>query len=259
MFPKKIKRPLIVFDLETTGLDVQKDQIVQIAARKFLPTTVGFKSPDKEDIINQYIKPTVPISEEAQEVHKITSKKLKNKPTFEKIAKKLYRFFQKCDVSGYNILNFDIPILQRQFIECGYTWKTKNVIDCYRIFKEQVPHTLDGAIKYYSRLLSKPVTFGAHDAYQDVLASSFVLWEQLSRHQLGDSFRKIHKRYSPLDIQGKLMVSNDSGIALSFGKYKGIDLKNVPENYLQYLWDNSVLLNDAKKIIVEYVFGEDND
>jgi len=261
MFPKKIKRPLIVFDLETTGLDVQKDQIVQIAARKFLPAEIGLvKVPDKKNILNQYIRPEVEITKEAQAVHEIDSIKLKNKPIFKEIAKKLYKFFRNCDLSGYNILNFDIPILQRQFSECGYSWKVKNVVDCYRIFKEHVPHTLKGALEYYGRSVGRDwLHFDLHDASQDVLATSYVLWQQLGHYQLGETFREIHKHYSPIDLQGKLMLSNDDGIALSFGKYKGIDLKNVPENYLQYLWDNNVLLDDAKKIIVEYVFGDSND
>jgi DNA polymerase-3 subunit epsilon len=260
MFPKKIKRPLIIFDLETTGLDLQRDQIIQIAARKFLPAEIGLvKVPDKKNIINQYIQPTVPISKEAQEIHNINSNKLKNKPTFETIAKKLYKFFRRCDLSGYNILNFDIPILQRQFSDCGYNWRIKNVIDCYRIFKDHVPHTLKGALEYYGRSIGRDFHFDLHDAQQDVLATSLVLWEQLSHYQLGDSIRKIHKRYSPLDLQGKLIPSRDEGIALSFGKYKGIDLKNVPEDYLEYLWNNNVLLFDAKKIITEYVFGGTND
>ena len=268
---------MIIFDLETTGLDLQRDQIIQIAARKFLPAEIGLvKVPDKKNIINQYIQPTIPIldkknilnqyiqptvsiSKEAQAVHNISSNKLKNKPTFEIVAKKLYKFFRKCDLSGYNILNFDIPILQRQFSECGYNWKIKNVIDCYQIFKEHVPHTLKGALDYYGRSLGRDFHFDLHDAQQDVLATSLVLWEQLSHYQLGDSFRKIHKHYSPLDLQGKLMPSRDDGIALSFGKYKGVNLKNVPEDYLEYLWNNNVLLSDAKKIIIEYVFGANDD
>jgi DNA polymerase-3 subunit epsilon len=260
MFPKKIKRPLIVFDLETTGLDLQRDQIIQIAARKFLPAEIGLvKVPDKKNILNQYIRPQVKITKEAQTVHNISAKKLKYAPIFELVAKKLYKFFKNCDVCGYNILNFDIPILQRQFSECDYTWKIKNVIDCYQIFKEHVPHTLKGALEYYGRSIGRDFRFDLHDAQQDVLATSLILWEQLSHYQLGDSFRKIHKHYSPLDLQGKLMVSNDDSIALSFGKYKGIDLKNVPEDYLEYLWNNNVLLSDAKKIITEYVFGGSND
>lgn len=249
----KIKKPFIVFDLETTGLDVNKDQIIQLAARKFIPCTQGIKH--KKDL-NLLIRPTVPIAFEASKVHGFTAEKLKKEKTFDHYADKIYKFFRKCDLVGYNIKNFDIPLLFNQLEQHKYKLKLPRIIDVYQVFKEQIPHTLQGAVNYYTRYKEKPFQYKAHNALGDVEATCVVFWEQLlSFPYKKRTFSSIAKQFNGIDLQNKLSYDNGK-IMLTFGKYKNVPLEEVPEDYLKFLWDKDVLWKDAKQIILYYLFGE---
>src|SRR4030042_1784722 len=170
MISLRLDRPLIYFDLETTGLDLYRDQIVQIAAIKY------FKLPFKKQSVthnifndcvklDRYILPTCEIASEAIDVHKLTREKLieLKAKSFAETAKELYVFFNDCDLIGYNIKNFDIPLLYEEFKRCKYNLEYNSVIDVCEIFKRHVTRDLEGALKFYNSdtdILS--LTFGAH-------------------------------------------------------------------------------------------------
>ena len=140
-----LKRNLIFFDIESTGLNVIRDRIVQIAMVKYFAD-----GSDPEELV-MLINPGIPISEEAMSVHGITPKDLANKPTFQQVADQLYAFVGDSDLAGYNSNRFDVPILMEEFARVGLELSMDNrrTIDVQRIFYKMEPRTLRAALKYY--------------------------------------------------------------------------------------------------------------
>ncbi|HFC01188.1 MAG TPA: 3'-5' exonuclease, partial [Phaeodactylibacter sp.] len=166
-----LDRDLCFFDIESTGLSVVRDKIVQIAIIKY-PKNGG------EPIeLSMLINPGIPISEEAMSVHGITPKMLSNQPTFQQAARKLMDFIGDADLAGYNSNRFDVPMLMEEFARVGMELDMTNrrTIDVQRIFYKMEPRTLSAALKYYT---GKKIE-NAHDALADVRATVDVLKGQL--------------------------------------------------------------------------------
>lgn len=261
MISLRLDRPLIYFDLETTGLDLYRDQIVQIAAIKY------FKLPFKKQSVthnifndcvklDRYILPTCEIASEAIDVHKLTREKLieLKAKSFAETAKELYVFFNDCDLIGYNIKNFDIPLLYEEFKRCKYNLEYNSVIDVCEIFKRHVTRDLEGALKFYRRDYFDR-SYNLHNAIDDVAATAQVFASQVAYHQLPRDSFEIADKYQSIDLQGKLNYNSDTDIlSLTFGAHKGIDLCRVPKNYIEnFLFDKNVLWYDAKKIVRKYL------
>ena len=147
-----IKKPLIFFDIEATGLHVIRDRIVQIALLKYHRD----KEPERLSLL---INPGIPISEEAMAVHGIFPKDLANKPTFAQVATQIFDFIGDADLAGYNLLRFDIPILMEEFARCGLDFSTdqRKVIDVQRIFYKMEPRNLNAAYRFYCKKISRAV------------------------------------------------------------------------------------------------------
>ena len=169
-----LKKNIVFFDVETTGLNVIRDRIVQIALVKYFPDG---REPEE---LSMLINPSIPISEEAMSIHGITPKDLANKPTFLEVAQKLYDFIGNADLGGYNSNRFDIPMLMEEFGRAGLDFDVTNrkLIDVQRIFYRMEPRTLKAAVKYYCGKNLED----AHDALEDVRATVDVFKGQLAMY-----------------------------------------------------------------------------
>ena len=170
-----LSKDLIFFDVESTGLNVVRDRILQIALIKFSP---GKEEPEELSLL---INPGVPIPEESYAIHGISAQDVANKPTFAQVAEKIYKFIGDGDLAGYNSARFDVPILMEEFARVGieFSMENRSSVDVQRIFYKMEPRTLSAALRYYC---NKELE-GAHDALADVRATVDVLKGQLIRYE----------------------------------------------------------------------------
>ncbi len=226
-----LKRDLCFFDLESTGLNVVRDRIVQIAIIKYRAD----KKPAEE--LTMLINPGIPISEEAMGVHGITPKMLANKPTFQQAAKKIFDFIGNSDLAGYNSNRFDVPLLMEEFARVGieFSMDGRRALDIQRIFYKMEPRTLRAALKFYTG----NEMVNAHDALADVQATIDVFKGQLEKYKgvdFVDDDGNVSKIPVRPDIQSLHDFTNDmrfldatqrlkmdhNGVAVfNFGKYVG--------------------------------------
>ncbi|HRW76242.1 MAG TPA: 3'-5' exonuclease, partial [Saprospiraceae bacterium] len=170
-----LKKDLVFFDLEATGLHVIRDRIVQIALIKYFSDG---RAPEEKCML---INPGIPISEEAMAVHGITPEDVRNKPTFPQVAKEIFDFIGDADLAGYNSNRFDIPFLMEEFDRAGMDFRIdhRRLIDVQRIFYRMEPRTLKAAVKFYCNRDFED----AHDALEDVRATIDVLSGQIDMYQ----------------------------------------------------------------------------
>ncbi len=212
----QLQKPLVFFDLETTGVNVAKDRIVQIGAIKWSP------SGEREEK-NVIINPTIPIPLGASAVHGIYDKDVEDKPTFKQIAKSFATWLQGCDLAGYNSDNFDVPMLIAEFERVGVEFPESDTVfvDVLKIERLVNAHTLEAT---YQRYTGQPLE-GAHDAMADIRATLAVLEKQLEKFEAlpkvpaeldafvrGDNVR--------VDFAGKLTMI-EGEVCWAFGKHKG--------------------------------------
>ena len=152
---KGFSKGAVFFDLETTGLDVSKERIVQIAVVKI---NIDGSKEEKNVIVN----PTIPIPKEASDVHGITDEMVKDAPEFKQVAKSFYEYIEGCDLFGYNITGFDIPLLVEELIRAGidYNFDNIKIVDVMSIYKKLHPRTLSACYNYYTGNILE----GSHDA-----------------------------------------------------------------------------------------------
>lgn len=169
-------RPLFFFDLETTGVDPAKDRIVQIAFRKIAAYS-GEVVLSKSRLIN----PEMPIPEAASAIHGVTDSSVQSEPTFRQVARSLLVAMEGCDLAGYNILNFDVPLLFEEFFRAGIPWEVSahRIIDSYALWQKMEPRKLANAVDEFTIMDPREEDF--HDAEFDVLATQAVLQGQLDR------------------------------------------------------------------------------
>jgi DNA polymerase-3 subunit epsilon len=212
-----LEKPLIFFDLETTGLDCQKDRIVELSAIKLHPD-------GSESSLYYLINPCMDIPEAASEVHHITNEMVADKPPFCDIADSVYEFFRNCDLAGYNIRRFDIPMLMEEFHRCKMypilLTETK-VIDVLSVYTRKEPRDLSAAVRYYcNEELTK-----AHSAQADVEATMKVLKHQLLHYSDLEPNVNFLYKYSCdsdhiIDFSGKFCRNKKGQIIYKFGKYR---------------------------------------
>lgn len=241
-------KPRLFFDLETTGVDKVNDKIVEIAIVRF--------DGDKRYEFQSYINPGMPIPAGATEVHGITDEMVKDKPTFEQLAKKLHNIFSGCDLYGYNSIAFDIPFIVNQFNKAGYFLNLDDIlfIDACVIFKRQYERTLSAAYKHY---IGEDHT-GAHGALSDVEATIAVLHAQRDKHytdigMLLEEDLALYCNYDKprADISGNFAYDADGDLILNFGKHKGQKAKDRI-SYLQWMY-NQDFMPDTKSIIKQFI------
>ncbi|MEM6965471.1 MAG: 3'-5' exonuclease [Bacteroidota bacterium] len=263
-----LDRDLCFFDVESTGLNVVRDRILQIAIIKYHKNG----TPPKE--LTMLINPGIPISEEAMNVHGITPKMLANKPTFAQVADELFQFIGNADLAGYNSNRFDVPILMEEFARVGieFSMERRRTIDVQRIFYKMEPRTLSAALKYYT---GKKIE-NAHDALADVKATVDVLKGQLEMYaevdfEDGDGnitekpvkndMKALHEFTTDdkmIDATMRLKYNHEGVVVFNFGKYQGQPAAKVlTEDRQYYNWMlnkefSSQVKQLIKKLVKEY-------
>lgn len=243
MFRLLENRPLVFFDLETTGANVMVDRIVELSVVKIMPD-------GSREIKTRLLNPEMHIPEEATAIHHITDDDVKDKPTFRRISKNLAIYFEECDLAGYNINKFDIPMLAKEFARCGvpFSLKGRRIIDVYTIFCRMEPRNLAAAYRFFC---GKKLE-GAHGAEADALASLEVFESQLKRYsnmppdefpESIDSFPKtlddLHafcNQTNPerIDRNGRFKWRDGEAVC-SFGRHNGATLKSLAVEYPDFL------------------------
>lgn len=245
----KLFRPLVFFDLETTGTQPSADRIVQIACVKRYPDG---REVEWETLVN----PGCPIPKEASEIHGITTEKVVDAPSFAALAPKLVRALDGCDLGGFNVRRFDLPMLLAEFARTGQTFSLdgRAIIDAMSIFYLQEPRDLSAAVKFY---LLQEMT-GAHNALNDVRATLRVFDEQTKRYQLPDTADGVSALCAgdSVDLAGKL-VWKDGEVTVAFGKQKGKTLRALAKNdrgFLDWMmrWEFDA---DTKAIVSQALQG----
>lgn len=220
---------IVLFDLETTGVNTQEDRVVQIAMLKL-------ENGVEVDKYETLVDPQCVIPTEASEVHGITNDHVKDAPLFEEIAEEVYNFMAGCDIGGYNVVNFDMPFLAYEFDRCGmvvFDWEYM-VADAFKIFQKNSPRDLAAALQYYCQ---KEIE-DAHDAMADTRATQEVLRAQVSKHWEGNYNRSEMHNVSVGDekwctVFRKLYKDDQGHIRYGFGKSKD---KRVKEDTSYASW-----------------------
>ncbi len=223
-----LKNPLAFFDLETTGTNIANDRIVEISIVK-----ISVKG--EKEIKTRKINPTIPIPHETSLIHGVYDEDVKDSPTFKQIGKSLVDFLEGCDLSGYNILKFDVPLLVEEFLraDINFDVSKRKLIDAQKIFFMMEKRNLSSAYKFYC---NKNLV-GAHSAEADTLATYEVLESQINKYNgqevtdlmgkpigtIENDMAKLHELTNSkmVDLAGR-MVFNDKGEEVfNFGKNKG--------------------------------------
>ncbi len=217
-----LKRPLIFFDLETTGMDIVKDRIVEISTLRIEPGAM-------EMARTMMINPGMPIPSEATAIHGITDEDVKDAPAFADVAGSIAGDFEGCDIAGYNSNKFDIPLLAEEFLRSGidFDLKKSRHIDVQVIFHKKEQRTLGAAYRFYCNKKLKE----AHSAEADTRATFEILKAQLDRYKELENSVDFLSDFSAhkdnVDFAGRI-VYDDSGVEVfNFGKYKGQSVEEV--------------------------------
>jgi DNA polymerase-3 subunit epsilon len=245
----KLVRPLVFLDLETTGLNIYRDRIVDITLLKVHPD-------GREESKTRLINPEMPIPEASTEIHGITDEKVSGEPKFRQIAKGFKEFLENCDLCGFNIKGFDVPMLETEFRRVGIEFSRtgRQIIDTQVIFHKKNPRNLESAyMKYCGKNLE-----GSHTSDADARASAEILDAQLEAHdELPHDIESLHQfccypdEANWVDKDGKLIEINGE-VAINFGKkYKGVLLKEVAETEPDYIeWIMRANFSEEVKSIV---------
>ena len=243
-----LKRPLLFFDIESTGLNVATDRIVEISMVKVMPD-------GSRQVKTRRVNPTIPIPEAARAVHGISDDDVKDEPTFSQLAKSMLQFMEGCDIAGYNALNFDIPMLTEEFMRVGLDpkFRERNLVDVQVIFYKKEPRTLSGAYKFYCDKNLED----AHTAQADTMATMEVLEAQLDRYPDIENdvaaLAEYTKRNKMLDYAGRFILDDNDRPVFNFGKHKGKLVTDVLANepsYYSWMMDGD-FTQDTKNVLTK--------
>lgn len=218
----KLKRPLAFIDLETTGVSVGADRIVEIAILKINPD--GSRS-----VKTHRVNPEMPISAESTSIHGITNEDVAKEPTFQDLAPSVFKFLFNCDLAGYNSNKFDIPMLVEEFYRVGidFDFQERRLVDVQNIFHKMEQRTLKAAYQFYCQ---KDLE-NAHSAEADIIATFEVFEAQLNRYEnlvpeveFLEEFSRFH---NSADIMGRIVYNEQKVEVFNFGKYKNIAVEEV--------------------------------
>ncbi len=244
-----LKKPILFFDIESTGLNVSSDRIVEISVVKVFPD-------GSREVKTRRINPTIPISAESQKIHGISDEDVKDCPTFKRIAKSLAQWMEGCDIAGYNSNKFDIPMLAEEFLraEVDYDFRKRNLVDVQNIFHKMEQRTLSAAYKFYCE---KDLE-NAHSAEADTMATYEILEAQLDRYS--DTLRNdiqfladFSAKSNFMDYACRIMLNDKDEPVFNFGKHKGHLVKEVFEkepSYYDWMMKGDFTL-DTKSVITK--------
>ena len=221
-----LNKPLCVFDLETTGLQVTKDRIVQIAVIKINPDGL------KEEL-NLIVNPEMEIPQEVIDIHGITNERAKECPTFKELAVQVATFIGNSDLAGFNSNKFDIPVLAEEFLRVGVDFDLSNraFIDVQNIFHKMEQRTLVAAYKFYCE---KDLN-NSHDAMFDTIATWEVLEKQIEKYNLDSDVNRLADlsragNHKILDMAGRIAINTKGEVIYNFGKHKGKTVEQISKS-----------------------------
>ncbi len=243
-----LKNPIAFFDLETTGLNVSKDRIVEIAIVKVSPN-------GNEETKTFRVNPTIPIPAESSAIHGIFDEDVKDEPTFKEVGKIIAKYIEGCDLAGYNSNRFDIPLLAEEFLRADIDtdMRKRKLVDVQTIFHKMEQRTLTAAYKFYC---GKDLE-GAHGAEADTVATYEVLKSQLDKYENLendiDYLAKFSTQNKNADFAGMIVIDKNGVENFNFGKNKGKAVEEVLKEqpgYYGWIMNNDFPLY-TKKVLTE--------
>ena len=278
-----LTKPIVIFDLETTGIDLVKDRIIQISYIKVYPD-------GKEERGNELVNPEKPIDSAITQLTGITNEDVKDKPTFKQLGQKLAEKFRNCDFAGFNSNHFDIPLLAEEFLRAGvdFDFSKSRMIDACTIFKRMERRNLAAAYKFYCGRKMED-DFEAHRADQDTEATYRVLMGELDKYAPGanedeekvlendmDKLAEFSKMNNYVDFAGRIIwaeMKDGRGNVLldrdgnprmtevfNFGKHKGIpvaDVLQIDPGYYSWILTGDFTYN-TKQVLTRIRLREAN-
>jgi len=230
-----LKRPLAIFDLETTGLSITADRLIEISILKAYPD-------GREEQKTWRVNPGMPVPEESKKFHGISDEDLQDAPLFKEIAHELNSFLTGCDLAGYNALKFDIPMLMEEFLRCDIPFDITNrhLVDVQNIFMKMEPRTLKGAYRFFCNKELED----AHSAAADTKATYEILAAQVERYQdayyedssgvktkpVSNDMKALHDfstHHRNADLAGQIIYNEENQEVINFGKHKGRTVEEV--------------------------------
>jgi DNA polymerase-3 subunit epsilon len=254
-----LHKPLAFFDLETTGINVTTDRILEISIVKVLPGN------NEVEIKTERINPMIPIPLESSLIHGIYEKDIVDKPPFKDLAHIFNNFLKGCDLAGFNILKFDVPVLQEEFNRAGIDFDLhgRRMVDAQKIFHMMEPRTLSAAYKFYC---NKNLD-NAHSAEADTLATYEVLKAQVAKYdnlcikdKKGNDYVPVKNDIQCLhdlsaanlvDLAGRMAFNDKAEVVFNFGKYKGTLVSDVfkkDPSYYDWMMKGDFPIDTKKKL-----------
>ncbi len=241
-----LKKPLAFFDIESTGVNVPHDRIVEIGIIIIYPD-------NKTKEFRYLINPTIPIPIEASMIHGIYNKDLKNAPTFKELSKELFDLLNPCDLAGFNSNRFDVPILVEEFlrVNINFSIDNRNLIDVRNVFVMMEKRDLTSAYKFYCNKTLE----NAHSAIADVKATKDVFLAQLNKYhslpkKIDDLNKETRNDLNQIDTGNRMVLINNTP-TFNFGKYKGQAVKDVLEKdsgYYNWIMRSDFNLHTKQKL-----------
>lgn len=236
-----LKNPIVFFDLETTGTNINSDRIVEICYLKVLPN-------GNEESKTMRINPEMPIPPQSTEIHGISDADVADCPTFREVARNIAKDIEGCDIAGFNSNRFDVPVLVEEFLRAGVDLdiSRRKFIDVQVIFHKKEQRTLSAAYKFYCEKNLED----AHSAEADTRATYEVLMSQLDRYPDLDNDMAFLAEYSTqnrnVDFAGRMIYNSEGVEVFNFGKYKGMPVREVLQKdpgYYGWMLGNDFTLN----------------
>lgn len=244
-----LDNPIVFFDLETTGVDVAKDRIVEICLLKIYPS-------GNEESKVMRINPTIHIPEESSAVHGIHDEDVANCPTFKDVAEDIWNFIKDCDLGGFNSNHFDIPMLVEEFLRVGINPNFSKIrcVDVQNIYHKLERRTLVAAYQFYCHKNLED----AHSALADTRATYEVLCAQLDHYPDDlkndlDFLAEYSRRSNNVDFAGRIVYDDNNVEVFNFGKYKGRPVSDVlrrDPGYYSWIMQGDFALN-TKQVLTE--------
>jgi DNA polymerase-3 subunit epsilon len=243
-----LKKPIAFIDLETTGINVTTDRIVELSVLKISPN-------GKEEWMSTRVNPEMPIPAKTTAIHGIKDEDVTKSPTFKEIAKNLASFLEGSDLAGYNAIKFDIPVLAEEFLRVNidFNFRKRRYVDVQVIFHKKEQRTLSAAYQFYC----KKELEGAHGSKADTQATFEVLKSQLDRYKdLENDVEKLadfSSFNSNVDFAGRIILDENGVEVFNFGKHKGKAVEKVfAEEPAYYSWMmNGEFPLYTKKVLTE--------
>ena len=253
-----LRNPIVFFDLETTGTSILHDRIVEISMLKI-------DTSNEQEIKTLRINPGVPIPLESSLIHGIYDDEIANSPSFNQVGKNIYDFLKGCDLAGFNVVKFDIPVLVEEFLRTNIDFdiSKKKIVDAQRIFHLMEKRNLSSAYQFYC---NKDLT-DAHSAEADTVATYEVLLAQIEKYDQsnvtdlqGNLVGKIANditilneltNYNLFDVAGRMVLDKTGVVVFNFGKYKGQPVSKVllqEPQYYDWMMKNDFALDTKRKL-----------